>query len=593
MNKKLTTSLVASLLIATSNLHAEELSQITVVSATKSEQSIKDVTSDVDVITKEEIKERHYINISDALKTISGVSIVSNGGVGQSDSIFIRGIDSKRILILIDGIRYNEPAGLSGAPLAQLNIEDVEQIEVVKGAQSGIWGADASGGVINIITTKAKSGFHGNIGMEAGSYNTKKLYGSISNKNELGYLKLDASRISTDGISSYEPNGSRWKDLGLENDKYSNNTYNIAGGVYLSDADELGLTFKKIDANYDYDGGSSDKTNLKTKLKHYFKSANYIHKDDSYKLKLNAQQSKFDRTQDTFNAQSLVNEFSLQGDYSYRKSDTIILGLDKQNFENIGSKDKYNTEAIFVSNTNTLNKFIINETLRYDNNSRFDDKFTGKFGVKYNINDDMAVSSNYGTAYNAPNLANLNYTPTLSPETTKSFDLNFEYKDLKVTYFKNKIKDMIRYVPNSYPNTQYENLAGESVLKGYEVSYSKNIFETTLVSLNYTHLSAKDNKGDDLARRVKDEMNIALDYYGIEKTHINLNSSYIGKRYDDAEKTKETGNYTVWNGVINYEIKKNITTYVKIDNIFNKYYQTIYNYATPRRSAYVGLKVSF
>ncbi|WP_419766834.1 TonB-dependent receptor domain-containing protein [Arcobacter sp.] len=593
MNKKLTTSLVASLLIATSNLHSEELSQITVVSATKSEQSIKDVTSDVDVITKEEIEERHFTNVSDALKTISGVSIVSNGGVGQLDSLFVRGIDSKRILILIDGIRYNEPAGLSGAPLAQLNIENIEQIEVVKGAQSGIWGADASGGVINIITSKAKAGFHGNIGMEAGSYNTKKLYGSVSNKNKLGYLKFDASRISTDGISSYEPNGSKWKDLGYERDGYSNNTYNIAGGVYLTDSDELGLTFKKIGSEYDYDSSTKDRDDKLTKIKHYFKSANYIHKDDSYKLKLNAQQSKFDRNQDNSIYKSLVNEFSVQGDYSYRKSDAIILGLDKQNFENIDSKDKYNTQAIFVSNTNTFDKFIINETLRYDDNSKFDDKFTGKIGIKYNINNDMAVSSNYGTAYNAPTLGNLNYTPSLSPETTKSFDFNFEYKDFKITYFENKIKDMIRYVPNSYPNTRYENLTGESTFKGYEVSYIKNIFENILLGFNYTHLSAKDNKGNDLPRRAKNEFNASVDYYGIKNTHINLNSSYIGKRYDDAEKTKETGNYTIWNGVINYEIKRNITTYVKVDNIFNKYYQTVYNYATPGRSAYIGLKVSF
>ncbi len=151
---------------------------------------------------------------------------------------------------------------------------------------------------------------------------------------------------------------------------------------------------------------------------------------------------------------------------------------------------------------------------------------------------------------------------------------------------------MIQYVSGSSP-TRYENLSGESTFKGYEVSYSKDLFDATLLSFNYTHLSAKDNSKNDLPRRAKDEFNTSIDYYGIKNTHINLNSSYIGKRYDDTAKTKQTGNYTLWSGVINYEIKKNITTYVKVDNIFNKYYQTIYNYATPGRSAYIGLKVSF
>ena len=100
MQKKISTSLVASLLLATTNLFsAQSLEPITVTSATKSTQSIKDVTSNVEVITKEEIEERHFSGVSEALNSLTGVSVISNGGLGQSDSLFIRGVDSKRILI--------------------------------------------------------------------------------------------------------------------------------------------------------------------------------------------------------------------------------------------------------------------------------------------------------------------------------------------------------------------------------------------------------------------------------------------------------------------------------------------------------------
>lgn len=592
MNKKLTTSLVASLLIATNLTANQTLDAITVTSATKSEQSIKDVTSNIEVITSQEIEERHFTNVSDALKTLSGIAITSNGGVGQLDSLFIRGVQAKRILILIDGIRYNEPAGLSGAPLAQLNIDDVEQIEVLKGASSGIWGADASGGVINIITKKSKMGTNANLGFEVGSFKTRKYIANISTKNKTGYVQVNANRIETDGISAYEEFGKDWDKEGLEKDGYSNNTYNIKGGIYLTQNDEVNLSFKKISARYDYDSSSADNLTNKSKIDHFFKSANYVHLNDNYKFNFSVSQSKFDRTQNTFNAKSLVNEFALQSDINYGKNSKIIFGLNKQNFEDINNERKYNTEAIYISNSNVFDKLLLLQTLRYDNNSKFEEKVTGKIGAKYNFTEDFNISSNYGTAYNAPSLGNLNYTPTLKPETTKSFDLNMEYKNFKVTYFETEIKDMINY--KFVPSFHYFNEEGVSKFKGYELSYKKDVFEDTIMSLNYTHLSAKDSDKKDLARRAKRNLNFAVDYYGFSKIHINVNGSYVGTRYNSSDKTgRQTGRYTLWNTVVNYEVNKNLSTYLKVDNITDKYYQTVDGYATAGRSAYVGLNYKF
>ena len=115
-----------------------------------------------------------------------------------------------------------------------------------------------------------------------------------------------------------------------------------------------------------------------------------------------------------------------------------------------------------------------------------------------------------------------------------------------------------------------------------------------LLNLNYTHLSAKDSQERELARRAKDQIGYGVDYYGISKFHFNVNGQYIGDRHDSANKTgAETGNYTVWNSVVNYEINKTFSSYLKVDNLFDKYYQTIDGYATAERSAYIGLKASF
>ncbi|MAD41060.1 MAG: TonB-dependent receptor [Arcobacter sp.] len=600
MNKKISTSLVASLLLST-NIYANDtvqLDEITVTSATKSTQSIKDVTSNIDVITKEELEERNFTTVSEALNTVAGINVISNGGIGQSDSLYIRGISATRILVLIDGIKYNEPASTSGAPLAQLLIDDIEQIEVVKGAQSGIWGADASGGVINIITSKAKSGFHGNAGVEFGSFNTKKYSTVLSNKTEKGFIKVNANRFKTDGFSAFEAKksssdyGQRGDDLGYERDGYTNNTYNIQAGLYLTANDEVNVSYKKIDAEYDYDSTSSDVLTNKTKIDHYFKSANYIHKNDNFEIKLNAQQSRFDRTQGSSNFLSIANEFSIESKIDYADNSFLTLGLNKQNFEHISNGIKYNTKAVFISNSNRLGKLIFAQTLRYDNNSKFDEKLTGKLGLRYNISKKLSISSNYGTAYNTPLLSNLAYTPTLTPETTKSFDLNVEYGGFKATYFKSKIKDMIDF--SFSPSFHYFNSEGESKIDGYELSYKKDIIKDTLLTLNYTHLSAVNDDGKDLKRRAKRQLGFGIDYYGFDKLHLNANGSYIGTRYNSDDKGgASTGNYTLWNAVANYKINKTFSTYLKVDNLFNKYYQTIDGYATAERSAYVGLKATF
>ena len=114
------------------------------------------------------------------------------------------------------------------------------------------------------------------------------------------------------------------------------------------------------------------------------------------------------------------------------------------------------------------------------------------------------------------------------------------------------------------------------------------------MSLNYTHLSARNSDKQDLARRAKRNLGFAVDYYGFSKIHINVNGSYVGTRYNSSDKTgRQTGRYTLWNTVVNYEVNKNLSTYLKVDNITDKYYQTVDGYATAGRSAYVGLNYKF
>ena len=154
--------------------------------------------------------------------------------------------------------------------------------------------------------------------------------------------------------------------------------------------------------------------------------------------------------------------------------------------------------------------------------------------------------------------------PNLKPEDTKSKDIGFAYKGFSATYFHNKIEDMI-----DWQGAGYVNIEGTSRLKGYELAYKKDVIEDIFLNLSYTKLSAKDDKENFLVSRVKDSVKFGVDYYGISKLHLNMNGEYVGDRTDYS--TAQTGNYTLWNTVLNYDINKTFSTYLKVDNTFNKY----------------------
>ena len=606
MQKKLSISLVASILLATTNLFsAQNLETIEVISATKSTQSIKDVTSNVEVITKDEIEEKHFTTVTEALNTLPGISVISNGGLGNSTSVFLRGMDSKRILVLIDGIKFQDPSNTSGASFEHLMVNDIERIEVVKGAQSGIWGSDASAGVINIITKKFEKGSHVSFNSEYGSFQTKKYGMSVSNKTEKYDIGLSANRVLSDGFSSQVPYGDNPDDY--EKNGYRNTTVNLKGGYNLTDTDRISINYNHINSLAQYDGNTPDDTKRSDNESNLYSTAyNKIYNNHDIKLKYDI--SKFDKEQleasnswEVKNYNGKTEIIELTDNISYLDKDNILLGLNKEKSEVDYTKgdDSINdanttNKAIFLTNTNTFNDLAITESLRRDDYSSFGAKNTGKIGVKYTINSDLAFAANYGTAYNAPNLIQIlnpwgTTNEDLEPEKTKGYDLTTYYKDLTFTYFDNKVNNLI-----NWNSGQYQNIDGTSRLKGYEIGYKKDVIEDTILNLNYTHLSAQNSDGEDLARRAKNQIGFGVDYYGISKFHFNVNGQYIGNRYDGANKTgAETGNYTVWNSVVNYEINKTFSTYLKVNNLFDKYYQTVDGYATAERSAYVGLKASF
>ncbi|RUM46126.1 MAG: hypothetical protein DSY46_00945 [Hydrogenimonas sp.] len=622
-------SLVAiSALVSCTQLQAESSRSIqlekVVVSAANTQQIEDDVTEDVTVITAEEIQERGYKTLKDALASVPGISFTSNGGFGQTTSIYLRGMDSRNTLVLIDGVRINDVTGLNGAQFEQYLLDNVERIEVIKGPQSGIWGADASAGVINIITKNPQKKSI-SFAFKGGNYNTKQLSFTVADRiGAFDYL-LALSHFDTDGFSAAEPGqsssdyGTRGDDLGFEKDPYRNTTYNLKFGYDISKHDRIEASLTAINADVHYDGGSNldaediddpygfGATSFVYEIKNRFYHVEYQRRDGENQAKLFYNVSTFNRTQ-AGGFSGHVKEVAFQDRFDYIKDAFAQVGVGYQSFyhgasgedfftkEKIYLNKKYHNRYIFLSNYNQLfgGKTILSETIRYDNYSSFDNKLTYKVGLKQYLYQDLYLSGNYGTGYNVPTLYHLYYgsigNPDLKPESTKGYDVALSFKGLKVGYFNQKVDDLIGY---NYSTRKYYNVNGTSKFEGIETSYSQTLFDEWLMNLGYTHLIKAKNSTSDLARRAKDMFNYSLSWYPTDEHTININGTYVGTRYDDAAKTVQTGKYNVTNVVLRHNFAKDYTGEIEIRNLFDRFYQEVDGYGTAGRSIYVGISAKY
>ena len=582
------------------------------VSAAKTSQPISQITSNIHIITSDELQERHYTTLAQALASVTGINYTQNGGYGQVTSIYLRGFDSKRTLVLIDGIRANDVTGLSGAQFDQLMISDIERIEILKGAQSGIWGADASAGVINIITKKPEAGLHAGIKLETGSFHTHTVNPQLSYADNGLEVLVDYYKLTTDGFSAAEPKkgsadyGKRAEELNWENDFYQNETLTAKAAYRIDDNQKLSLSQKQVNTESQYDPGagqdgtSSFGSPTYNNIMNRFSDLRYCFSMENIDVTAGYTQSDFERVQGGGEYTGNHKAYDLNAKVSYTDSDFFVLGGSSQQFaheKSWGSDfDKtYKGNAVYISNTNILDNLVVTETLRNDDYDAFEDKVTGKLGLRYNLSQDAYLSANAASGYNVPTLYQLydswSGNDELKAEETRSYDITAAYSGLKLTYFYNTIENMIDY---DYSAWKYVTVDGTSTIRGVEAEYTTEIRPLDLQAMiSYTRLQTEDANGVELERRPDATVKFSLDWYPDDRLQIGLNGEHVGKRYDDKARTIEMKPYTVANAVANYRFDDQLKAYVKINNIADEYYQVVDGYATEARSYYVGMNASF
>lgn len=567
-----------------------------VVTANKTEQSIQNITSNVTVITAEEIEAKHYTSLAEALNEVTGISFTRNGGIGSVTSLLVRGSSNNRTLVLIDGIRVYDPSSTTGADFVNINLNNVERIEIIKGAQSGVWGADAAAGVINIITRSNAS----EINIEYGAFNTRKASVATHAKVDETHLSLNANRTLTDGFSTLKDDD--------EDDAHQNTNVVFKAKTHFNEAQSLGFIFNHTNSYSEYDASSDPKKRNKTK--NNLLGLDFAQGD----TRILFQQSQFQTNQldegftdqvegktQSFEIQQHINDWLLGVQHSQNETDSEKPSFfyDSNNGwaktyqnQNIQSASNH-ANAAFLTHQTQWNQFVTNEAIRWDDYSQFGSKVTGKLGIKYRLNSDSAISANYGTAYNSPSMIQIlnpwgESNPNLSTENSTEWSVTYQYQNLSITHFDKRVEDLIEW-----KDSQYQNLEGITEIQGSEFEY-KMTFGRLNLALNYTHLDT------DLIRRPEDQVGLNIDWYVNDKLDLNINGQYIGKRSDAVfdpityqTVPVETGHYTVWNTVANYQFNSQFAGYLKVDNLFNKDYQVVEGYSTPERSVYAGIKATF
>ncbi len=607
--KKNLVVLLSLLLLSTTSLHAEvtRLDPV-VVTATRTVTPLSQVASSVTVITAEEITEKQQPLVVDLLRSVPGVYISRTGGPGGTTSIYIRGTDNKHTLVMVDGVEISDPSSIGGAAnLANMTTNNIQRIEIVRGAQSVLYGSDAIGGVINIITKKGSKKPSGYVSVEGGSYKTWREQGGFSASSDNGHISFAATNSSSDGFSIANE-----KDGNNEDDGYKNTSFSVNGGVRASDLFEVNLAANFIDAEYDMDGYAwgigpvdSDETTFSKTLTGRISGTFHL-LDDRLQTTVGAELTKIDRDYPDSAWTKAYNgdktKYDIVNTFQLNPQQTLTLGAETEEETartDSGVKESATTNAVYLQDQLTLGPLDATLGVRFDDHDDFGNKTTWRVAAGYSVEATATrIKGSVGSGFKAPSLYQL-FDPwsgnqNLKAETSLGYDIGIEqglFDHLlvaQITWFHNDIEDYIQWISSGWTG-MYQN-AGDITTKGIETSLEIYPADFLDFRLGYTYTDTEDENGKRLLRRPQHTGSFDVNVYPLDGIQINLNLLYVGER-DDRNETLDA--YTLVNLAASHQVTKNFKGFLRVDNLFDEEYEEVAGYGTAGLSGYIGVELSF
>lgn len=611
MRKSALAITLASLLSPVSYLQAQETStdETIVVTANRFEQAESRTLADVEVVTRQDIDRIQAKTLPDVLRRLTGIQVSQNGGRGQLASLFVRGTSSDQVLVLVDGVRFAR-AAKGAVDFNQIPLTYVQRIEYVRGARASLYGSEAIGGVINIITIARADEERTKLSAGLGSLDYQELSVASGIKvTESGQLNIALGSESDDGYNVRPVPGVN------DGDRHGFDTKNGLLG-YVHNFNDQWSVFGNLRAyenvyQYDSSYGSrgyyeAEKDDLSATLGGKYQSDNVMSE-----LQVTAQKQKswnyeqakgkHSGTEDELEQQNV----QWTNSYLLNNNTTFAGGID---WRNESYKDKSANKtfdrtngALFGMATTSIDKAMLEGSARLDDNEEYGSEFTYSLAAGYQFVPEFGVKASFGTAFKAPNLYQ-QYDPTygekdLKPEESDAWELAFS-GDVQgvfwsVTGYDYKITNLIDYHPTTY---KYLNVDGETHIQGVELVAE---FDTGIVQhqLSADYKDAEDDKGHQLQRRAK-EMYKWNALVSFDKVDWSVSYQYVGKRPDVDYSTRPSqditlSSYSLVDTAVTYYPNESTSISARIDNLFDEEYEMAKGYPAAERAYYLNVGYEF
>lgn len=588
---------VLSLAVAAS-VHAQDAINNVVISASRTEQRIQDALPATTLITRADIDRAQAVDLPSLIRNVTGIEIVQNGGVGTVSSSFIRGAESRHTLVLVDGVPINN-LNFSSAALEHIPLVNVERIEVVRGNVSSLYGSNALGGVIQIFTRDAGTSPWTSLTAQVGSRGLVDVSGSTGVKKASGLaLTASAQTLHSQGFNA--TNQKELTGTNPDRDGYSRRVLSAGVSQDLSQLGRIGLKLSESKGVTEYDSQfgpatQTDKSNFaltNASLYGQFKLASDLQLD-----------ANMGQTTDNLDASETAYPYRIKS-----SSQNSSLGLTWRALQGHVVTAGYETttqrldsNTVYKKTERTLNAsrlgYLIDQgdhqlqiNLRQDDYSDFGKATTGLFGYGYRLTPTVRVSANTSTGFMAPTFNDLYYpyggNPALRPEHLRSNEIAAQYAsgghDLRVTYFDNQFTDLIGN-NSSFIRT---NIA-KAQNKGVELIYIGKFASSTINAGITSQDPLNSITQKQLDRRAKTIANFGLNQ-DLGAWSVGAQTRYSGER-PDAGLTKTLGAYFVSDLTASYQWSMNLKLNGRINNVFDRKFETAYGYNQVRRGIFAGL----
>ena len=601
-----------------------------VVTATRTESKMVDVPVNTTVISAEKIADRHYLDVADALKDVPGATVLDTGVGAGEKKVVLNGDD--RVLVLVDGKRVNfdmgAASGRSSYDLKMLpDVSLIERVEIIKGHGGALYGSDAVGGVVNIITKKMDHSY-GKVSMGFGSQQARDAKAMYTVKEGKTGVMVAASKYKQ-GYYKYkdvaDKTTKRWnKDSDYENEKVS---LKIAQELTDTSNLEFEYNYTKADGNvpYGYATTQSDKKTNNFGLKYDWllkdKDAGYV------QLYYNKYKSLSSST-----LEEKDKGFEVQQAITASENNKLVVGASYRNAEasndgrNYAAKynEKINNKAIFVSDQWEFTpSWTLDTGVRYDKHSTAGSKTTWSAGLNKKFDENSHAYFNWGQVFKAPTLDDLYYNasgmygnPNLKAEKGDTWTIGYGTKiadktSLNVNYFQSKLEDAIKWVDIGNYESEVRNIAHQKK-NGIEISVNHELNDNWDLEASYTHVRVR-NDNNDGNGYVRDTSYLPNMYRFGVRYHDDLWNADLFLRGGSGADTgvfKNSYGYDAQNYLdssfitldasVSYKATKDLSFYAKGYNLFNKAYaesagvsSATYKYPAQGRRFIIGAEYTF